>query len=436
MIRIRYTLPAFVVAAVLVAGCARPTPPVAATKPAEVVVAHPVVRPITDYEDFTGRTDAVRSIEIRSRVTGYLKETSFQDGADVKSGATLFQIVPEWFQAELDKTKATVLQAKAGLKQAEAELKEAEAEADRAEREIARLKTLGGASQKEKDDATAMQLKAEALKLKAEASVAGAKATIKFAEASERLAQQNFDWTTIKAPEDGRVSRRFIDPGSLIKADETILTSLVVIDKIHVYFDVDSNTLLRIRRLIRGGQVESARGRNDTPVMITLPDDADDESRPNGAATAEDFTGKGTVNFIDNKVDPSTGTLRLRAVIDNPEKNKNRLLSPGMFVRVRLPIGKEHPALLVPEEAIGTDQGQKFVYVVNEKDEVVYRPVKLGAQHGSQRVVVSTDLTEKDRIIVSGLQRVRPGAKVTPREQGQGAGGKGQEADSGTKGKA
>lgn len=433
MIRIRYTLPAFVVAAFLVTGCTRPPAPVVNTKPAEVVVENPVVREVTDYEDFIGRTEAFKSIDIRSRVTGYLKKTPFQDGADIKAEEPLFQLEQDWFQAEYDKAEAGVFQAQAGLKQAESDLKVADAELERAESEITRLMTLGSASLKEKDEAKAAQLKGKAAQLKAEAMIAGAKASIKLAEASARLARQNLNWTTIKAPEAGRVSRRYIDPENLVKADDTILTTLLVIDKIHVNFDVDDRTLLRIRRLIRDGKIESARGRTDTRVLVSLPDE--EEFQPNDQLAADDFTGVGTVNFIDNKVDPSTGTLRVRAMVENPEKNKNRLLSPGMFVRVRLPIGKSHPALLVPEEAIGTDQGQKFVYVVNEKDEVVYRPVKLGAQHGQQRVILSTDLTDKDRIIVSGLQRVRPGVRVAPREQGQGARGKGQEAEPSPKGK-
>lgn len=368
--------------AVLV-GCAKPPPAVAPTKPPEVIVGRPVVRPVTDAEDFTGRTEAVASVDLRSRVTGYLDRIHFKDGADVQKGQLLFTIDPRTYQAEVEKADAAV-------KQADARLTRTKRDFDRAESLKGR-----GISPEEIDRASGDQ--------------AEAAAAVGVAAAARRIAVQNVDFTRITAPFQGRVSRRSVDPGNLVKADDTVLTNAVQLDPIYANFDVDDRTLLRIRRLIREGKVDSART-TPTTVRVGLPD-----------MDGYDLTG--TVDFIDTKVDPGTGTLRVRAVVPNP----TLLLAPGLFVRVRLPIGAEKPAVLVPEEAVGTDQGEKFVYVVTEKDEVEYRPVRLGPQHEGLRVVMPTEpvpggparpsgVTPADRIIVSGLQRVRAGGKVTVKD--------------------
>ncbi|OWK47355.1 efflux RND transporter periplasmic adaptor subunit [Fimbriiglobus ruber] len=371
----------------LAVGCARPAPPIVQTKPAEVVIDNPIAREITDFEDFPGRTDAVNAIDLRSRVTGYLDSVHFKDGSDVKQGDLLFKIDPRVYKAELERTEAALEQARAR----DARLK----------KDHERALGLKGVSAEELD-------RIAGDKAEAEAGVA-------VAIAARRLAQQNVEYTEIHAPLSGRMSRRYADPGNLIKADDTILSSVVQIDPIHVNFDIDDRTMLHARRLIQEGKMTSSRVKA-MEVKVGLPDE-------------EGFSLTGIVNFTDNKIDPGTGTLRARAVVDNKifannsqsgEGKSSFLLSPGLFVRVRIPIGHPHASVLVPEEAVGTDQGQKFVYILNEKDEVVYRKVRLGRTINNLRVVEPDEtgklnLSDKDRVIVSGLQRVRPGVKVTPK---------------------
>ncbi len=375
------------------AGCSRPAPPVAPTKLPDVIVEAPTVQTITDFEDFTGRTEAVAAADIRARVSGYITRVLFQDGTDVPEGAPLFQIDPVLYQAEVARTKAALEQAKANRDQAAADL-------DRATRDYDRVGRPGtGVSREEIDRATADRNKATA-------TLAGSAAAIGVAEAQRRTAEQNLAWTHITAPFAGRISKRAYDPGNLVQQDVTVLTSIVRLDPIYAYFDVDDRTLLRIRRLVREGYIPSARER-ETPVQVGLPDE-------------DGFSYTGVVDFVDNSLDPGTGTLRVRAVVPNTKL----LLSPKQFVRVRLPIGTPRQAVLVPEEALGTDQGQKFVYVVvdgkTEQGEpvqqVTYRQVKPGQQFGRLRVV-EDGVKAGERVVVSGLQRVRTGAVVTTKTQ-------------------
>ena len=368
-------LSASVLASLGTLGCARPQPALAPAKPTEVVVTYPVTESITEYEDFTGRTEAVAAVDIRSRVTGHLLEIRFKDGDDVKKGDTLFVIDPEPYRHELDRAKASLVFAEAHL----ARLKKDSIR-------VAALFERGAASREEFD--------------RVEGERAEAEASLGIAEASRRIAKQNLDWCTIAAPMTGRISRRALDAGNLVKADDTILTNLVALDPIDAYFDIDERTLLRIRRLVNDRKMVSAR-KAETKVRIGLADE-------------DGFSLTGTINFIDNRLEAGTGTLRVGAVIQNPRigESNSRLLSSHMFVRIRLPVGLPHPATLIPEEAVGTDQGQKFLYVVNEKDEVVYKKVQLGQEFDGMRVVES-GIGPKDRVIVSGLQRVRPGSKVT-----------------------
>ncbi len=381
----------YLLLAVLAVGCARPAPPVAPTKPPEVIVELPAVQSVTDFEDFTGRTEAVAAVEIRARVSGYLDKVEFTDGADVAKGAPLFQIDPVLYQAEVERSRAALSQAKANRDQAAADL-------DRASRDYERVARLGTGLSREEID------RASADKAKTAATLASFTAAIGIADATLKVAEQNLTWTHITAPFAGRASKRVLDPGNLVMADATVLTSLVQLNPIYVYFDVDDRTLLRVRRLVRAGRVPSARERA-TPVQVGLPDE-------------DGFSYTGDIDFIENTLDPGTGTLRIRATVPND----NLLLSPKQFVRVRLPIGTPKEAVLVPEEALGTDQGQKFVYVVVEAttdqgetvQQVAYRQVKPGQQFGPLRAITD-GVKAGERVIVSGLQRVKPGAKVTPK---------------------
>jgi RND family efflux transporter MFP subunit len=357
-----------------VLGCTKPPPPLAPTKPAEVIVDKPVLQEVRDYEEFTGRTESVNAVEIRAQVTGELVAVHFKDGTDVTEGAPLFEIDPRPYQAAAEQARGVLAVAKARL--------------DRITREYERKTRIPGAiSEDDKERVTGEKAEAEA--------------AVTVAEAAKKLAETNLAYTKIVAKFSGRISRRMVDPGNIVKANETMLTTLVVLDPIYAAFDVDTNSLLRVRRLILGGKATSAR-ELELKVQIGLPDE-------------DGYPHTGTVTFIDNRVDANTGTLRIRATLDNPKNGtdgKRYLMSPGLFIRVRVPIGPPRPGLLVPEEAVGSEQGQKVVFVVTDKDEVDTRRVEVGPQVGTQRVI-EKGITPNDRVIVSGLQRVRRGSKVT-----------------------
>lgn len=353
-----------------VLGCNKPVaaPPAPATP--EVQVCLPVNREVTDHEDFTGQTEAVKTIDIRARVTGYLKSVKFRHGAEVKQGDVLFEIDPPYYQAEHDRVSGVVADA-------EARLQRLNLDYDRAKK----LQPTGVMAKEQFDLISG--------------DVAQATATLQTAKAALKIASVNLGYCEIKAQISGRMSRPFIDPGNLVKADDTILTRIVSQDPMWVYFDLDERTVLRLRRLASKGEVRAV---DDVklPVLMALADE-------------QKYSHEGELDFEDNRVDPSTGTLRVRAVFDNHD----RMLSAGLFVRVRLPIGTPHTALLVPEQALATDQGQKFLYVLTKDDEVVYRPVDVGKIHDRQRVI-NSGLAADERVVVTGLQRVRPGIKVKP----------------------
>ena len=354
-----------------ISGCGRAEGGPAAVKPQQVMYVTPAEEVVSDYEEFTGRTAAVKTVEIRARVSGYLDKVHFADGAEVKAGDLLFQIDPRWFKAEADQAGANVSQYESRI--------------ERLGRQVARAAPLienKVKSQEEYDQYTFDQ--------------AEAKATLKGMIAAKELAELNLDYTRVTSPIDGRISRRMVDPGNLVRADETILTTVVAMDPIYAYFDIDERTVLRLRRLVREGRIKSTR-ESQVTVQVALADE-------------DEFNLSGIVDFVDNQIDPTTGTLRLRAVIVNPQ----RLLSPGLFLRIRFPVGEPHPALLIPEEALSTDQGQRFVYVIGEKNRVVYRRVKAGTLRAGRRVITE-GLTATDRVAVTGLQRLRKDLEVDPR---------------------
>ena len=243
-----------------------------------------------------------------------------------------------------------------------------------------------------------------------QAAIGTAKAAVQSAQAAVALAELNLQYTQVTAPIDGRISRELVTIGNLVQAGQngggTLLTTIVSVDPMYAYFDIDEGTDLEIRRLIREGKAQSAR-EVEMPVLLGL---ANEEGHPH----------RGTINFVDNQVNPKTGTLRLRGVFDN----KGELLSPGYFVRIRLPIGEPHAALLVNERALDSNQGQRVIYVVNEKNEVVSRDVQLGARHDGLREI-KDGLATGDRVVVNGLQHIQPGATVeTKLVEMQGSDGK------------
>lgn len=358
-------------------GCqhetAKPSPP----PPPEVMVSVPVEESVTEFEEVTGRTWATDTIEVRSRVSGYLDKVYFRDGGTIQAGEVLFEIDQRPYKAELAKATASV--------------KQAEAHLERLVRQEARMKKLLPSKAITTDEYESITFE-----------LAEAQATLAAAKASEELAVLNLGYTRVTSRISGTIGRRLVDPGNLVKADDTPLATLVSINPIYAYFDLDERTVLRMRRLMQEGKVKSPL-EAEIPAEVAVADDPE-------------FTMKGTINFIDNQLDGSTGTLRGRAIIHNQEG----LLSPGLFVRLRVPIGEPHPAILIREEALGSDQGQRFVYVIEKtKDEktgtvddvVKYRRVKIGMLIGGRRVI-EEGLKPDERVIVTGLQRVRPGAKV------------------------
>ena len=357
--------------ALCAAGCEQPAPAMPQAKPPQVEVSLPVYREITDHEDFTGQTEAVKTIDIRARVTGYLDKVNFKHGAEVEEGTLLFEISSTHYAAEVDRTEGVVAQCEARLKRLKFDHRRAE-----------RTHATHVITDEQFDLVSG--------------DMAEAEANLKAAKANRKIAYTNLGYCTVEAPIAGRVSRPFIDPGNIVKADDTILTRIVAQDPMWVYFDIDERTMLRLRRLRK----DQSSTEPNVPVYMGLADEAD-------------YPHRGELDFRDNRLDPNTGTLRVRGVFSNAD----RLLSPGLFVRVRVPIGEPTLALLVPEPAIGKDQGQKFVYVVNNKDEVEYRAVESGKLHEGMRVITK-GLSPGERVIVNGVQRARPGAKVEARVQG------------------
>jgi RND family efflux transporter MFP subunit len=357
-------------------GCSKQAPAAAKAAPTVVVVSNPVARKVTDYAVFTGRTEAVKSVEIRARVDGYLIRMPFQEGADVKKGDLLFQIDPRPYQATYDQAAAQVALCKARLTQADADFA----------RTVELGKTPGAISKQDVDRFAA---------LKGEAA-----AQLAAAEATAASAQLNLEFTNVVSPIDGMVSRYYVTEGNLVQSGQmgngTLLTKVVSIDPMYVVFYVDEQTLLYARRLIREGKAKSARD-SEIPIQLGLSD-------------SDAFPYRGVINFVDNQIDTKTGTLLVRGAFPN----KDRILSPGLMARVRVPIGEPHDALLVTERAIDTDQGQKILYVVNAKNEVMSRPIRMGALHSGLRVIES-GINPDDRVIVNGLQRVRPGVVVDPK---------------------
>ncbi|AWM40643.1 Toluene efflux pump periplasmic linker protein TtgA precursor [Gemmata obscuriglobus] len=359
-------------------GCARRPPEPVKTPPPVVYVSAPTVEKVNDYEDFAGRTEPYRVVELKSRVTGHLKKIHFRDGQDIEEGEPLFDIDGRIYRAQLEQSKAQLVKAEAHLQTATDN--------------YTRVKDLydRGVAGREDYDIKAGE------KAEAEAEVSSVRA-------AANLAATNLRYCHIRAPFNGRLSKRFVDEENLIRADDTALTTIVQLDYLYATFDVDERTVTRVRKLIDRGEVTSSRVQ-PLQVQIALADD-------------DGFTLSGQVVFTDNQIDAGTGTLRIRATILNPRLSRAPwyMLSPGQFVRVRLPIGPPRDAVLVPEKAIGSDQGQKFVYVLSAKNEVERRNVVVGQQYGRSRVIENGAVKPSDKVVVEGMLRVRPGIEVNPK---------------------
>jgi membrane fusion protein, multidrug efflux system len=367
--------PALVLLAGILSGCGESKPPQAAAAAPPVTVAQPVKRTVTDWDEFTGRFDAVQQVQIRPRVGGFITAVEFRDGAFVGTGDLLYLIDARPFEAV-----AT---------QAEGQLSDARAKVELGKRELDRALTLQQ-SQNVADNIVDQRRQA----------LQAARAAETQAEGVLKAAQLNVEFTHVTAPISGRVSRHLVDVGNLVQGSEgssTLLTSIVSLDPIYIYFDIDEATYLKYNRLWFAGKRPSSRD-TPNPVEVTLTD----ETKPSR---------NGTINFLDNQLDVSTGTLRGRAVIPNQDLS----ILPGQFGRVRLIASAPYEALLVPDAAIATDQGRKIVFVVKDDNTVEAKPVTLGPLDDGLRVV-REGLKPEDRVIVDGLQRARVGAKVTPHD--------------------
>jgi RND family efflux transporter MFP subunit len=378
--------------AALAAGCTRAPEQAKGNKPVDVEVTRPITDEVTDYQDFTGRLDAFKTVEMRARVSGYILDAPFKEGDDVHKGDVLFQIDPRPYKATLDSAEARLAAARAQVLVNESNLKLALVTYQRARK--------AGIA------ATALELDQDRIQQQvSEANLNLAKANVNTAQADLETARLNLEWTTVRAPWDGRISRRNVDPGNLVTADNTMLTTIVTDTPVYAYFDVDERTFLDLQRAAKPRPGSTTTAGLQFPVLIQL-------------ANEKEFTPGGTINFVDNRVNGNTGTIRMRAVIENA----GRFLKPGLFVRIRVPVSDRYPAVLVPDEALLSDQGLKFVYTVNDKGVARYRAVVPGQAVKGLRVI-KRGLAAGERVIIKGVQKVKDGTPVvvtkeeTPKRQ-------------------
>jgi RND family efflux transporter MFP subunit len=339
----------------------------------QVSVASALERDVTEWDEFTGRLEAVESVEVRPRVTGYIESVNFTEGSTVKKGDPLFVIDPRPYRAELSKAEAELARA-----MARSEL----AVSDEARSE--KLLDIRAVSREEYDSRVNASREAQA-------DVAAARAAVD-------SAKLNLEFTRITAPISGRVSKAVVTAGNLVTGGSnaaTLLTTVVSLDPMYVTFEGDEQIYLKYNELSRRGERASSRDQAN-PVLM-------------GLANENGYPHHGAMVFVDNQVDPRTGTIRARASFDN----KDGFLTPGLFARVKLLGHNSYRAVLVDDRAIGTDQSQKFVYVIDAQNKVTYRPVQVGRLDDGLRIV-EKGLQAGETVVVNGLQRVRPGVVVAP----------------------
>jgi len=360
---------------VVAAACSRqqtqdPPPP-------KVTVARPVERDLTDWDEYTARLEAVDSVEVRARVSGYLQSVHFREGSVVQKGDLLFQIDPRPYEAQ--------------LRRAEGDLELAESRVNLAQKNLARVAFLMKSQAMSKEEAETRA----ALVRQAEAGVAAAKAAVD-------ACKLDVEFTHITAPVSGRVSRKLVTEGNLINGgigtQGTLLTTIVSLEPLYAYFEANERDYLKYVRLAKSGERPSSRDYKN-PVYV-------------GTADEQGFPHEGYMDFVDNQIDRGTGTIQGRAIIPNADG----LLAPGLFVRLRLIGSGRYRALLIPDEAVQSDQAEKFVWVVDGDNRVRYRQIKIGTLHDGLRVV-SQGLAPDDRVIVQGIQRARPDIVVDAEEQ-------------------
>ena len=363
----------------LAVGCERRPVQIAPPQTLVVPVSLPVERPVTEYADYPGRTEAVQLVEVRPRVTGYLTGMPYKEGAEVKAGAVLFEIDDRPYRAALDQARGEVEKQKAAVVKTEA--------------------TYEIAVKVRKDNPGAISLQDVASRKGAWDEAVGA---LKVAQASQETAQLNVDWCKVRSPIDGRTSRYQFTLGNLVTQDKTLLTTVVSLEPIYAYFNMDEPTYERIKQAVNAGKIQPDLETAKLPVFL-------------GLQTDQGYPQRGTVDFINNQVNPATGTIAVRGVFPNsPPANGIRPLTPGMFVRIRMPLGPPRPALLVADRALGMDQGQRYLYVLDAENRVQYRRVRTGPLQDDGLRVIEEGLKPQERVVVSMLQQVRAQQAVDP----------------------
>ena len=367
-------LPLTSLAVMILSGCKKPEHAAGGhfqMPPPGVTVSPPIQQEIQEWDEFTGRIDAAESVEIRPRVSGYIDKIHFKSGQLVKKGDLLVTIDPRPFQAVLDRAEAEVQRAKTKLELSKKEL-------DRADKLIA-TKAISA----EEADTKSMSFREAADALRS-------------AEAAVKAAALDVEFSSVKSPIDGRVSREMVTAGNYVSGVAgftTLLTTVVKFDPVYVYADVDEATFLRYQRLSTEGKATHLTDQH-TPAEMQLEGE-------------KDYPHKGYIESFDNRISGTTGSILVRAQFEN----KDGILRPGTFVRMRLPAGPKYSALLVTEEAIGTDQGRKFVLTVTKENMTEYRAVEIGPLMGDKRIIRS-GVTKDDNIVINGLAKVRPGMPV------------------------
>ena len=366
--------------ATLVASCGEGQKQGGAPPPPAVSVAAPVKRTVSDFDEYVGRFAAVNSVEMRARVSGYLDGLHFKDGQIVKQGDLLFTIDKRPFQNTLDQARANLAQAKSNLTFTEADYTRGQ--------QLVRDKTITEQTFEQRSQA-----------------YRNAQASVSNNEAAVRQAELDIQFTELRVPVNGRIGDRRVSPGNLVTGgtagNTTLLATIVSTDPIYFEFTFDEASFLRYERMSKNGNDIASRSAG-VQVALKLIDE-------------QDFAHNGDMDFVDNAIDRSTGTIRGRAVFANP----NNIFTPGMFARVRVPGSPSYEALLVPDAAIGTEQARKFVLTVNADNTVVPKYVTLGQTTADNLRVIKNGLSPDDRVIVNGLLRARPGQKVTPQEEGK-----------------
>ena len=365
---------------ILILGCEKPTIKPVAT-PLKIATVQATSKQITDYDEFVGRTGAIETVEVRARVTGYVKQIHFSDGQMVQENDLLFSIEPDVYQAAHQQALAKIelMKARVGL----------------AKSKLARAKSLidvKAISQEEYEENVAALTEAQAQETSA--------------QADSQISALDLKYTEVRSPISGRIDRALITPGNIVTGGlgtGTLLTTIVKNDPMYVYFDVDEQSVLRYQRLERQKQPEDPSKTQSSnplksqeiPCFVQLGDE-------------KDFPHRGKLDFLQNRIDDRTGSIKLRAVLDN----KDNLLKSGMFVRIRVPVSQPYDAVLVPEASIGVDQDTRYVIAIGSDKKPVRRTVELGRSIGTWRVITK-GLDAGTEIVYRGLQRVRPGAEIS-----------------------